>query len=791
MATPTSDQLANALENFANLYQLIDDLMNDFDNVIMLNIKTILEADQSDPGEGIVGEILSGFLGSLWALSGFVAEPYDAYFGAITGISSYILGDVFASNQKNLSGKLDSYEVRVQYTLLDLREQIGEYMQGSLSKIWNSTFHDSLDKIDRPISYFGTAGIIPSKTTQLAAYNTMRTAYDYGLDQATWKYFMNAYYQIGNWGGVPFNNLQWSACQNNTGQSSGQVQSLFGSWMTSHPSDYLYLIDCAKKKCVSGTVFTYYYFSLGRTVEFDIWVSASTEICQYLMSTDAWQGMPTGLVDQETLFTGWGMNHVSASNNNQLCNPCTLPWGESKEKAPDPSLLPSLIGEPLAGLTAKGRSFAGQSLDAADLHGSNLLAADFRGASLRQADFTGAILDFTCFEQARLDGADLTGVQGEDIRAGSASFVAARIGDADLVGADLKGANLSGAILRGANLVAADLRNADLRNADLSNAVLRGADLSEALLDGARFEGADLSFLAGAEALSSGRTGSTLAPDETSLFSTDDVAALAKRYAASAGRSLEAHADEVFSLFAIPNGGEPAFLVPLADEGALELVVRGRGPTLHRQIIAVLKSLGCDAALIDAFEARDLATGYDRMGLRVSLSNGAPTVQPFIDRGIGLSQVRATIGDHLSILKGIDEAATLFGLQHLYMWGSESGPNGSVEGVVFRVRRLDAGVFHRLAELTGTALDSQGVVARAIRRAPLPVLVSMGITADGLLPKISYAVPTASVAKFHFGDLLNDSAKERLALITSSDAHHLWFTQSSAGTEQVHVYAYR
>jgi hypothetical protein len=125
------------------------------------------------------------------------------------------------------------------------------------------------------------------------------------------------------------------------------------------------------------------------------------------------------------------------------------------------------------------------------------------------------------------------------------------------------------------------------------------------------------------------------------------------------------------------------------------------------------------------------------------------------------------------------------------MWGSESGPHGSVEGVVFRARRLDAGVLHRLAELTGTALDSQGVVARAIRRAPLPVLVSMGITADGLLPKISYAVPTASVAKFHFGDLLNDSAKERLALITSSDAHHLWFTQSSAGTEQVHVYAHR
>ena len=111
--------------------------------------------------------------------------------------------------------------------------------------------------------------------------------------------------------------------------------------------------------------------------------------------------------------------------------------------------------------------------------------------------------------------------------------------------------------------------------------------------------------------------------------------------------------------------------------------------------------------------------------------------------------------------------------------------------MVFRVRGLDDGVLQRLAELTGTALDSRGVVARAIRRTPLPVLVSMGIKPEGMLPKISYAIPTASVAKFHFGDLLNDSAKQRLALVTSSDAHHLWFTKSSAGTEQVHVYVYR
>lgn len=67
----------------------------------------------------------------------------------------------------------------------------------------------------------------------------------------------------------------------------------------------------------------------------------------------------------------------------------------------------------------------------------------------------------------------------------------------------------------------------------------------------------------------------------------------------------------------------------------------------------------------------------------------------------------------------------------------------------------------------------------------------MGITPDGLQPTISYAVPTASVTKFPFGDLLDDSAKERLSSISSSNAHHLLFTQSSAGTEQVRVYAYR
>jgi len=79
MTSPTTDELDNALTNFANLYQLIDDLKGDFADIIIPNIKNMLEADQSDPGQGLVGEILSGFMGSLWALSGFVAEPYGAF----------------------------------------------------------------------------------------------------------------------------------------------------------------------------------------------------------------------------------------------------------------------------------------------------------------------------------------------------------------------------------------------------------------------------------------------------------------------------------------------------------------------------------------------------------------------------------------------------------------------------------------------------------------------------------------------------------------------------------------
>lgn len=312
------------------------------------------------------------------------------FFGAITGIGSYILGDVFNSNPANLKGKLDSYELRVQFNLLDLRDQIGSYTQENLTRIWNHTFHDSLNNIDRPISYFGTAGIIPSRHRQLPAYNNMLNAFDYGLDQATWKYFMNTEYQIGDWGGVLFENLEWAVCQNNASQSPGQVESLFSAWMSNHPSDYLALIDMAKKKCVSGIVFTYYYFSLGRTLEYDIWTTASSEISNYLLSTTRWDKMPMGLVDRETLFTGWDMKHVTAQSSDSSCYPCLIPWGESAATDADPDLLPSLAGDPLSGLTAKGRSFAGQSLDGANLHGSDLLAADFRGASLSQADLSGA-----------------------------------------------------------------------------------------------------------------------------------------------------------------------------------------------------------------------------------------------------------------------------------------------------------------------------------------------------------------------------------------------------------------
>lgn len=72
-------------------------------------------------------------------------------------------------------------------------------------------------------------------------------------------------------------------------------------------------------------------------------------------------------------------------------------------------------------------------------------------------------------------------------------------GEKNLIGAKLEEANLQGMDLKGINFSGADLEKANFQNADLTNAIFKNADLENANLNGAKitgavFKGAELEF---------------------------------------------------------------------------------------------------------------------------------------------------------------------------------------------------------------------------------------------------------------------------------------------------------
>lgn len=88
---------------------------------------------------------------------------------------------------------------------------------------------------------------------------------------------------------------------------------------------------------------------------------------------------------------------------------------------------------------------------------------------------------------AKLNGANLQGVEMwyADLR--GANLIGANLRGADLLGADLRGTKLTGA-----NLSRANLLNAKLNGASLKNANLNGAELGDAILRDAQLEGAKI-----------------------------------------------------------------------------------------------------------------------------------------------------------------------------------------------------------------------------------------------------------------------------------------------------------
>ena len=121
-------------------------------------------------------------------------------------------------------------------------------------------------------------------------------------------------------------------------------------------------------------------------------------------------------------------------------------------RAQEPLTTPVLVGADLSGLDLENINFCQTNLSGADLSGSYLYDADFQGACLRNANLS---------------------------RAG---LIGANFHKADLSYADLSRAYLSQSDLSNANLLSACLEEADLESALLTSASFKQANLLKAAL---------------------------------------------------------------------------------------------------------------------------------------------------------------------------------------------------------------------------------------------------------------------------------------------------------------------
>lgn len=140
--------------------------------------------------------------------------------------------------------------------------------------------------------------------------------------------------------------------------------------------------------------------------------------------------------------------------------------------------------------TARRADFSRARLDKAQMVGVDLGGARLEEARLIEAELPYALLVGANFSSAHLEKADLTG----GVQAQGANFLIASLQGADLTGAqlqyaDFSSAGLQGAMLDYANLQAAVMRDADLEAASLQTAKLHGTDMS-----GARLAAVDMRF---------------------------------------------------------------------------------------------------------------------------------------------------------------------------------------------------------------------------------------------------------------------------------------------------------
>lgn len=137
------------------------------------------------------------------------------------------------------------------------------------------------------------------------------------------------------------------------------------------------------------------------------------------------------------------------------------------------------------------------ALDRADLSRAVLDRATFRRATLKDAKLYEVRGEQVVFDEAMLDGARLEGACLPNLSAREVQATGTMWERADLTGVDmplavLVEASFNEALLEGANLTRADARSARLRSAKLVEAKLLAANLMHADIEGAELDGADL-----------------------------------------------------------------------------------------------------------------------------------------------------------------------------------------------------------------------------------------------------------------------------------------------------------
>lgn len=140
---------------------------------------------------------------------------------------------------------------------------------------------------------------------------------------------------------------------------------------------------------------------------------------------------------------------------------------------------------------ARREGFKDARLRGADFSGLDLSEVTFAGAVLRDAKFVGATLRNADLSAAILCGADLSGADLTGARLDDADLHTAVVTNTVWKGASLTHGNLSRLDLSGADFSAASGIRADFTGANLSGASFAGARLPQAMFRGAVLAGAD------------------------------------------------------------------------------------------------------------------------------------------------------------------------------------------------------------------------------------------------------------------------------------------------------------